>query len=221
MKPTDRPPSGSPTGRPPSAHDDGVLQHSDDHELHNDDVAHEHSDINLRALVTSGVVLVAVAVVSQILMYLLFGVFESRAAKNDPPQSPLAAGRTQMPATTVESPIFNATVVDAPQLLTNEPMALDRYRADQNQRLGSYGWVDEATGVTRLPIDAAKVLIAERGLPVREDGLAPQFRVRSAARGEASGGRMLALPPVEDQEPAAAAPAPQHAEPAAKPQGGH
>ena len=38
-------------------------------------------------------------------------------------------------------------------------------RRAEDQRLGSYGWVNRQAGVTRIPIDRAMAMILERGLP--------------------------------------------------------
>ena len=48
--------------------------------------------------------------------------------------------------------------------------------AIRRQALHEYGWVDQKTGVAHVPIDQAKKLLAERGLPAR-----PR-RCRSGAR---------------------------------------
>jgi hypothetical protein len=39
--------------------------------------------------------------------------------------------------------------------------------------LTTYGWMDQNAGVVRLPIERAKELILERGLPVRGAEAAP------------------------------------------------
>jgi hypothetical protein len=55
----------------------------------------------------------------------------------------------------------------APNLLVQEPQNLDKYRAHEREMLTTYGWVDQNQGVVRIPIDRAKTLLIERGLPVR------------------------------------------------------
>jgi hypothetical protein len=195
---------------PPNAsgrlYDDGVPPHQPgvDDDLHNEDVAHEHVDVNLRAIGISIVVLGVTVLVSQVGMYLLFGWFEREAAANDPQVSPLAAPAAEMPATTAGSPFFSVGV-NGPQLLTDEPMALAKQHAEEQKRLQNYGWVDQAAGIAHVPIEEAKKLLVQRGLPVREGAAPPAFTVRPPARGEASGGRTItvALP----SAPAAAPPA--------------
>ena len=212
---------------PPPALDDGVPQrdHDPDEEdlLDNEDVDHEHRDVNIRAVIGSAIVLTVVVLGSQLLMWLLFGFFESQAAAHDPQISPLAAAPADMPKTTRESPFFNPNV-SGPSLMTNEPMGLANLRGEEQKRLHGYGWVNQASGVAFIPIDEAKKLVRERGLPVREgEPVAPTVGTRLPARGEASGGRIITMTPSEEPPatpPAAPAPGEKpQGEPAAKPHG--
>ena len=52
--------------------------------------------------------------------------------------------------------------------LQGEPFAdWNALKARQETLLTSYGWVDQPTGVTRIPIEQAMKMVIERGLPVR------------------------------------------------------
>ena len=84
----------------------------------------------------------------------------------------------------------------APRLLTNEPASLSKFRAEETKKLEGYAWVDERSGVARVPIEQAKKLILQRGLPVRASGAAddPRIGTHAPAYGEASGGRAIAVP---------------------------
>lgn len=192
--------------------------------LHNVDVEHEHRDIDVKMVVGSIVVLVVVVLVSQVLMWALFGLFERQAVASDPQVSPLAAPPADMPKTTRESPFFNPGV-GGPPLMTNEPMGLSRQHDEEQKRLRGYGWVNQAGGVAYMPIEEAKKLIRERGLPVREgQAVPPDLGTRAPTRGEASGGRMMvvgeqpAQPGSEHQAPAQPE-KPQGDAPTAKPHG--
>ena len=210
--------------------DDGVPHKphppGDDDPLHNEDIDHEHRDVNIKAVIGSAIILAVVALGSQLSMWLLFGVFESQAAARDPQLSPLQAPSVQMPPNTRDSPVFNPSV-GGPQLLTNEPMGLANVRGGEQKRLQGYGWVNQAGGVAYIPIEEAKKLLKERGLPVREGGpVAPDLGTRLPARGEATGGRVITAPaPGEPSATPEAAPAPASGEkpheaaPAAKPHG--
>jgi hypothetical protein len=41
-------------------------------------------------------------------------------------------------------------------------------RAEEQEKLSSYGWVEPNAGVVRIPVERAMELLAERGLPTRE-----------------------------------------------------
>jgi hypothetical protein len=203
--------------------DDGVPHRhhepGEEDPLHNEDVDHEHSDINVRAVVASAIILAVVGIVSQVLMWGLFEVFESRARTTDPVVSPLAQPAADMPKNTQGSPFFNASV-GGPQLMINEPRNLAKQHDEEQKRLHGYGWVNQAGGVAYIPIDEAMKKIRERGLPVREGEAAPPLLgTQAPSRGEASGGRMMVLggdsagapsapqPPAPAEKPAADAPA--------------
>ena len=217
------PPPPAPSGRyvPPAAAATGTASHANDpryddgvsHEphaagdpLHNEDVAHEHSDINVRAVIMSAIILAVVVGISQLLMWGLFGVFEKMAAANDPQLSPHFAPPSQVPANTVQEPVFSPDTFAGPQLLTNEPGNLQRHRETEQTRLQGFGWVDQGAGVAHMPLENAKKLLVERGLPVREgEAAAPNLGTGLPARGEASGGRTITAPvsaePVHETQP--------------------
>jgi len=207
--------------------DDGVPHRphepGDEDPRYNPDVDHEHSDVNIRAVIGSAIILTVVVIVSQVLMWGLFEVFESQAKANDPVVSPLARPVADMPRTTQGSPFFNPSV-GGPQLLVDEPRNLAKQRDEEQKRLQGYGWVNQAGGVAYIPIDEAKKKIRERGLPVREgDAAPPLLGTQAPSRGEASGGRMLVIggdtavaPP---EPPPAPADKPAGDAPAAKPHG--
>jgi hypothetical protein len=180
----------------------------DPQEMHNEDVDHEQSDVDIRAVIMSAVVLAVVCITAAVLMYGLWWVLEKQAAARDPTLSPLATPATQMPPTTLESPAFGGA--PDPKLLTNEPRNLQQIQGRSDELLHSSGWVDEKAGVARIPIDLAKELVATRGLPVRPDPIQdPLMGARLPTRGESSSGRLITRPPAAASQAApAAAPAP-------------
>jgi len=58
----------------------------------------------------------------------------------------------------------------APMLETNERGQLRDFLMNQENRLNSYGWVDEKAGVAHIPIERAMELIVQRGMPVYPQG---------------------------------------------------
>jgi hypothetical protein len=196
--------------------------HHDD-SLHNEDVAHEHTDINVRAIVLFLVGLTAVGVLSAVAMWGVFVVLERQAAKNDPPQSPLAMPAREMPTTT-KSPAFGHAL-QGPKLLVNEPAALEDHRSYERKRLETGDWVDQAAGIGRIPIADAKKALVHKGLPTRAvDQADPRLGTRAGAMSDASSGRLAVrkqtpsavAQPQTPAQPPGAAPKVEH-----KPGGGH
>lgn len=166
----------------------GGGHHYSPEEMENDDVAHELGDVNVSALAWSMVVMFGVVLGTAGLMALLFGFLEREAAARDPKLSPLAMPATAMPTTTTKSPFFGGA--PDPKLMTGEPMNLKGVRTEEQAQLRGYGWIDEKAGVARIPIDEAKKLTLERGLPVRPDPLTDAgLGTRRPASGESSSGR--------------------------------
>ena len=56
-----------------------------------------------------------------------------------------------------------------PRLETDERTQINDFRVGEEDKLNSYGWVDQNAGIIRIPIDRAMDLIVERGLPVRPE----------------------------------------------------
>ena len=172
---------------PPSPSDSG--EHD---ELDNLDVQHEHADVEVGPIVGFAISLLVVVAIVCVLMYGLQWTLERQAARNDPVMSPLARPPAQMPPTTAD-PYFGDA--QGPRLITSEPAVLSKQRAMEAEALGTYGWVDEKAGVARIPIQEAKKLILQRGLPARADaGADPTQGTRRPTHGESSGGRTIPTP---------------------------
>jgi hypothetical protein len=108
------------------------------------------------------VVLVITTAFCQVLMWGMFRLMENRADAADAaaPRSALA-----VPVGTLPAP---------PNLLLDEPASLADYQVSEELRMTTYGWFDQNTGQVRIPIERAKELLLERGLPVRGQQQEPQ-----------------------------------------------
>ena len=71
-------------------------------------------------------------------------------------------------------------------------------RENQDERLNTYGWVDQAAGVTHIPIDRAMDLVAQRGIPARPPQPATQYRETLNMGAPVQGG--LVIPASEAQK---------------------
>jgi hypothetical protein len=52
----------------------------------------------------------------------------------------------------------------APHLQTSPYLDLRAFREQEDEVLGTYGWVDKERGVVRIPIDEAMRLLVSRGV---------------------------------------------------------
>jgi hypothetical protein len=129
--------------------------------LENPEVAHEESDINVRAVIWFVVILTATAISVQIAMWGMFRVFDKIEVKNDPYVTPLAPKPGEAPP--------------EPRLQTTPWQDLKALRATEQEHLHGYGWVDERGGIAHIPIEKAKQMLLQRGLPARapEPGTTP------------------------------------------------
>ena len=222
MTPTS-PASGSDKGgassrrRPPLDHHSHDAHHARhghaEHDgLYNEDVAHEDEDVNIPQLIRYTIGLALMCVVSGAIVLGLFSLFERQAAKNDPVLSPLVAPAGQLPP--------------EPRLVENEPLVLEKHHESEAKILENYGWVDQAAGIARLPIEEAKKLLLQKGLPVRTGAAEPWMGTHSPAYGESSSGRAIPVKPGAMVPPAGPAPATpaqpagEHKAPAAGHKGG-
>jgi len=84
----------------------------------------------------------------------------------------------------------------------------DMLRA-QNEQLASYGWVDREKGLVRIPIELAKDLVVQRGLPTQAAPVTtPATPSAAPAAGAANAPRTPPVPATEgDSNPARIAPA--------------
>jgi hypothetical protein len=127
-------------------------------EIHsNGTPGHEQSDAHPRPIAAFEVGLLIWIVISGVLMAGLFYYFTGRETKRDTGGSPLAEARTAAPG---------------PRLQTTPSDEVEQQRASDEERLNSYAWVSEEQGVARIPIERAMDIVAERGLPTREDAKA-------------------------------------------------
>ena len=154
-------------------HNDSEHIHYSDDDLFNPDTHHETSDVNVRALLWFLAIFVVLGIATHIVLTFFYKGLSSM--ERDRP--------TQM-LTQIERPAEASVPQDDP-LLQPFPRALGRdgetippyrntpatdladMRRAEKQALESYGWVDQQNGIVRIPIEEAKRLVVQRGLPVQ------------------------------------------------------
>jgi hypothetical protein len=140
------------------------------------ETAFEPDDLQSKAIIGFFVGLAVLCIVVFLLVRGVYSVLDAKARAHQPPLSPLAT------ATSPDTRDLNKTEVKTeinrvfpdPRLEEDERGELKALLLDQEQKLNSYGWVDEKAGVAHIPIDRAMQLVAQRGLPTTpKPGTAP------------------------------------------------
>src|SRR5688572_23135174 len=102
---------------------------------------HEHTDIEPAIAGKFAVWLVIAMLISAGIVYGSFWYFEGheQAANTMAQQFPLAAGQVREPP--------------GPRLQTQPFKEIYLLRQNESEKLTTYGWVDQSTGVVRIPIE--------------------------------------------------------------------
>jgi hypothetical protein len=75
------------------------------------------------------------------------------------------------PRGNARSPLAQDRPAPGPRLQASPPADMAAFRAHEDAILSSAGWIDEAAGIARIPIEVAKSRLLEKGLP--SDAAAP------------------------------------------------
>jgi len=112
---------------------------------------YEHTDIDPSIAGKFAIWLVAALLISVGIVYGTFWLFENQTQSTDKAAQifPLAAGQVKEPP--------------GPRLQTQPFKDLYNLRQGEREKLASYGWVDQGSGVVHIPIEDALRLMGERG----------------------------------------------------------
>lgn len=137
-----------------------------------------HGDYERRDISVAGVLyfLVALVIGGVIVHFVVQGLFkylDNRFETSQPSVSPLvksapADSRRIPPQYNGDYQKYLQDQFPAPQLEINERTELNDVRLREENTLNSYGWVGQNAGTVHIPIDRAMDLLAQRGLPVRQ-----------------------------------------------------
>jgi hypothetical protein len=128
------------------------------------DAEYEHTDIEPGIAGKFALWLAIAMVLSGGIVYGTFWLFEGQmqTLNQEVQRFPLAAGQLKEPPT--------------PRLQTQPFKDVYQLKQVQRERLSSYGWVDQGTGVVHIPIDEAMRIVAERsGVPASQQPAAGEL----------------------------------------------
>jgi hypothetical protein len=138
-----------------------------------------HGSFEREDLSVSGVLyfiagVAALGLVGLLLMIGFYKLLDERASKAQPEVSPLATNVPKDTRNLAEG--YKDYLKDnfpAPRLEIDERTELNDDRIAEEEKLNSYGYVDDSHVTVRIPIERAMDLIAQRGLPMRSQAAAP------------------------------------------------
>jgi hypothetical protein len=111
---------------------------------------HELRDLNPKYIALFGAGLAAIIIAVLTAAYALFHYYYAGESRARPRPSPLS---------------YNEEPVPEPRLEVNPGAELKTMKAEEDETLNSYGWIDRDQGIVRIPIDRAIAILAQKGKP--------------------------------------------------------
>lgn len=148
-------------------------RHEQGSEMRNPGGAHEHRDINVRAIFGFLVVLTVVAFAVQIGLWGMFKYLKGEYTTLDPEPNPMLSGQRRPPE--------SDPARDFPQPRLQADPVRDMNKVRESDTMALHGppvWLDEQAGIVRIPIEQAMKLTLERGLPYETSGTPAKPGVR-------------------------------------------
>jgi len=156
---------------------------------------------------------ISTAVVFVVIIGLQYGFKKMDEMEKAQPATQMTGGQKLPPEPRLQG--APEAVPDKPGEIRPSKLPLDdmaEYRKQINEKAASYEWADEKGGIARIPIDRAKELIAEKGLPSLSDTAIKQLQAAETVRREvnnsdSSAGRGIKSQQVGTLQPTPEAPA--------------
>ncbi|HLH09984.1 MAG TPA: hypothetical protein VKW78_22300 [Terriglobales bacterium] len=132
----------------------------------NPGINYESRDLGARGIVVFLIVLAVSGVLIELLVWGMLRFYSKMTFENNVPTT----GASQLYARPYGEPMVDPALrFPKPALQVDDVADLNKFRAQNEEILNSYGWVDKANGVVRIPIQQAIDEVAQKGLPVRPE----------------------------------------------------
>jgi hypothetical protein len=128
-------------------------------DVRNPGVNYEPAQPDLRVVLGFLFALGLATVLILLVLWGMFGYFRGKSAERGPLPAP--------------GMYTSAPNVPQPELQPDPVADYNEYRLSDQEKLNSYGWVDQKAAIARIPIDKAMDLVVERGLPWKKPGTGP------------------------------------------------
>jgi len=130
----------------------------------------QHGDYERRDIGVKGVLyfLAGLAVAVVLVYFIVDGLYSYLDKRSEAGQVPISPLVSNTPKDTRHvSKDYTESAFPTPRLEDDERGQLNDVRIKEEQTLSSYDYIDQNTGTVRIPIERAMDLIAQRGLPLR------------------------------------------------------
>ncbi|MBI3653486.1 MAG: hypothetical protein HY231_20850 [Acidobacteria bacterium] len=149
--------------------------------IRNVGVAHEESDLSLGGIGKFVIHLIVLVAASAVIVYGMFKYFSAQEYAQEKSERPSTLLKREQRASGEVKDIF-----PEPRLQTLPIPDLAAYRAAEEYKLESYGWVDKEKSLVRIPIEEAKQkFLEEMNAKSAASASAAQMKTAAAAQTQA------------------------------------
>jgi len=131
-------------------------------EIKNPDVDYDRTDMSAKAIVGFFIFLALAGLIMHLVLWGIYKNFAGSYKAQRPLAGPIESSTRQLPQ---GDPI---RTFPPPQLQPDDVADMNKFLAQEEQTLNSYGWVNQNAGIVRIPIQRAIQVIAQEGLPTRQ-----------------------------------------------------
>lgn len=133
----------------------------------NPGINYESRDLGARSIVVFLIVLAISGILIELLVWGMLRFYNKMTVENNVP----TAGTSQLYGQPYAQPVSGDASLRFPQpaLQVDDVADMNKLKAENEEILNSYGWVDQTNGVVRVPIQTAIDQVAQKGLPVRQE----------------------------------------------------
>jgi hypothetical protein len=144
-------------------------------------------------LLVLGIAVAGAFVAVVVVLYGFRKLDEANATQEPSTRIQMPAGQRKLPP---EPRLQGAPGPEGPTLLPLDEMRI--YNKEVKAKAESYSWIDKPGGIARIPIERAKELIVEKGLPMRSEESIKQIQQAESMRkavsnSDSSAGRVLKI----------------------------
>ena len=137
----------------------------------NPGITYESRDLGAKAIVVFLIVLAISGILIELLVWGMLRFYNRMTVENNVPTT----GTSQLYGQPYATPATGdpALRFPKPALQVDDVADMNKLKAENEEILNSYGWVDKNSGVVRVPIQTAIDQVAQKGLPVRQQSNQP------------------------------------------------